>query len=428
MPKITKKTSIDLDTTPRRSPRGHPAESTPATADPRSIPSPLKRTPSANKSKKMSKDQSQGAPHLWLRAETKKNERRTAITPNAAKKLIEQGFKITVEASTDRIFPDSDYSDIGLPIVPAGTWKSEADCPKDAIVIGLKELPENDDSALTHSHIMFAHCFKNQGGWKDVLNRFKRGDGKLYDLEFLNDERGRRVAAFGYYAGFAGSAVGIDVWAHNNTVGGEYPKINPFGHEDDLIAYVRARVEAAVLKIGRQPTIMVMGAKGRCGTGAVDFAKRIGIPESNILQWDMAETARGGPFVEIVQQDIFINCIYLSSPIPPFLSPEQLKDASRQLTVLCDVSCDTTNPHNPIPVYSEATTFDLPVLSVLHPQSAPLDVIAIDHLPTLLPRESSEAFCTDLLPSLLQLKEVASARVWTDALDLFHKKMEAAHA
>lgn len=33
---------------------------------------------------------------------------------------------------------------------------------------------------------------KDQGGWKEVLGRFPRGGGTLYDLEFLADEKGRR--------------------------------------------------------------------------------------------------------------------------------------------------------------------------------------------------------------------------------------------
>ena len=67
----------------------------------------------------------------------------------------------------------------------------------------------------------------------------------------------------------------------------------------------------------------------------------------------MAETAKGGPFQEILDVDIFVNCIYLSSPIPPFLSEEFLKarGKDRRLSVVVDVSCDTTNPHNPIPIY-----------------------------------------------------------------------------
>ncbi len=101
----------------------------------------------------------------------------------------------------------------------SGSWKTSA--PADAYIYGLKELPENDASPLSHAHIMFAHCYKQQAGWKDVLTRFKSGNGTLLDLEFLVDERGRRVAAFGYYAGFAGSAVGIDVWCHRAIHGNE---------------------------------------------------------------------------------------------------------------------------------------------------------------------------------------------------------------
>jgi saccharopine dehydrogenase (NAD+, L-lysine forming) len=50
-------------------------------------------------------------------------------------------------------------------------------------------------------------------------------------------------------------------------------------------------------------------------------------------------------------------------------------------------------------------------------------MIAIDHLPTLLPREASEQFSADLLPSLLELKNKDSARVWTEAEALFKEKM-----
>jgi saccharopine dehydrogenase (NAD+, L-lysine-forming) len=56
-------------------------------------------------------------------------------------------------------------------------------------------------------------------------------------------------------------------------------------------------------------------------------------------------------------------------------------------------------------------------------------VISIDHLPTLLPREASEQFSHDLLPSLLELPQRHTARVWTDAEKLFKQKLaEAADA
>ncbi|CAG8522852.1 8280_t:CDS:2 [Ambispora leptoticha] len=317
---------------------------------------------------------------------------------------IDAWFKITVERSTQRIFDDAEYEGNGCNMVPSGAWKTEA--PTDAYIVGLKELPENDDSPLTHTHIFFAHCYKNQAGWQDILGRFARGKGVLLDLEYLTDEKGRRVAAFGYNAGFAGAAIGIDVWAQQNLNPSiEYPSIDPYPNENKLIEHVKSRVEAA-RKGGQYPRIMIIGALGRCGKGAVDFALKVGIPENHIIKWDIAETKKGGPFPEILEADIFINCIYLNQPIPPFITKDML-DGDRKLSVIVDVSCDTTNPHNPIPIYTINTTFDKPTVPVKTKNERPLEVISIDHLPTLLPRESSEAFCNDLLPSLLELPNLS---------------------
>ena len=86
----------------------------------------------------------------------------------------------------------------------------------------------------------------------------------------------------------------------------------------------------------------------------------------------------------------------------------------------------STNPNNPVPVYDITTTFDKPTVPVTLPpgsQGPPLSVISIDHLPSLLPRESSEMFSEALMPSLLQLKDRASARVWRQAEDLFKEKV-----
>ena len=93
--------------------------------------------------------------------------------------------------------------------------------------------------------------------------------------------------------------------------------------------------------------------------------------------------------------------------------------------MVCDVSCDTTNPHNPIPVYDINTTFSNPTVPVKLPAGSnelPLSVISIDHLPSLLPRESSEAFSAALLPSLLELMNWKNARVWQQAERLFKEK------
>ena len=60
---------------------------------------------------------------------------------------------------------------------------------------------------------------------------------------------------------------------------------------------------------------------------------------------------------------------------------------------------------------------------MIRSENPPLAVIAIDHLPSLLPREASEQFSTDLLPSLLEYPDREKARVWTEAEKLFKAKV-----
>lgn len=58
------------------------------------------------------------------------------------------------------------------------------------------------------------------------------------------------------------------------------------------------------------------------------------------------------------------------------------------------------------------------------PENPPLSVISIDHLPTLLPREATEQFSSDLLPSLLELPQSDKARVWVEAENLYKQKVQ----
>ncbi len=46
---------------------------------------------------------------IWLRCEKKPHERRCALTPTTAKKLIENNFKVFVERDEMRIFDDKEF-------------------------------------------------------------------------------------------------------------------------------------------------------------------------------------------------------------------------------------------------------------------------------------------------------------------------------
>lgn len=347
---------------------------------------------------------------LHLRTETKPLEHRSALTPTTAKALLDAGFRVLVERSPPRIFDDAEFEAVGCQLIPEHSWKN---APPNHIIIGLKEL-EEESFPLSNEYIHFAHCYKNQAGWRDVLGRFARGHGTLYDLEFLQDSNGRRIAAFGFHAGFAGAALGVENWVSRQTTGKPLGTVEPFPNEKALVDSISGQLAM----FGGKPKVLIIGALGRCGSGAVDCLLKLGIPEENIIKWDINETKKGGPFEEIADADIFVNCIYLSQKIPPFVTPQQLSKPGRNLQVVVDVSADTTNPNNPIPIYTVATTFTEPTVPVEVPGKS-LDVISIDHLPTLLPREASEAFSRDLLPYLFQLPYRESAGVWGRARDLY---------
>jgi hypothetical protein len=109
-------------------------------------------------------------------------------------------------------------------------------------------------------------------------------------------------------------------------------------------------------------------------------------------------------------------------------------------------SCDINNPKNPIPLHKELTSFTAPSLRI---DALGVDVIQIDHLPSLVPcklvysfflifilgigkeivfvyivytlDESSEDFTGQLFPHLLDFNNTA---IWSNALNLFEKKRE----
>jgi saccharopine dehydrogenase (NAD+, L-lysine-forming) len=143
----------------------------------------------------------------------------------------------------------------------------------------LSSLPTSDP--LPHTHISFAHCYKGQAGWNDVLRRFRRGGGTLYDLEFLENDQGRRVAAFGFHAGFAGAAAGALAYVKQKEEGGKgvLKGLTPYERENLMVEDVKNKINALGEGGVGELKVLVIGALGRCGSGAVDLFRKIGVKE-----------------------------------------------------------------------------------------------------------------------------------------------------
>lgn len=338
---------------------------------------------------------------IYLRSESNRNEKRTPITPVDCSNLSKNGFLIYVQKSPHRVYSDQEYEEKGA-IITDLLWYDPIF--QHGLIVGLKEFPELDRLA-GHSHLFFSHSYKKQANANTILNAFQQSKSKIYDFEYITDEKQERLLAFGEYSGLVGGVLGL-LFFENSFL----PKLSPWTSYEEMISSVHITkliqhyspgIQKNYMKPGIfegqgggkgepwvPPKIAVIGPNGRCGTGVCKVLNHFSIPFTPILK----ETDKS----RLTEFDIIYNCILLDSGFKEAWLTHQTEFSKRVLLV--DVSCDPTKPNNPFPIYSNATSWTHPVYN---DPNKPLDVIAIDNMPSLLPRESSDYFSSLLTKILL---------------------------
>ena len=342
---------------------------------------------------------------ICLRAETKAGEYRTPLVPEDVKKLLQADLRVLVESSSFRCFADKDYREAGCEIVKFGEWINLPPS-KNTWILGLKELPA-EPTDLTGQHIFFGHVLKGQKGSKNLLARFQKGGGTLLDLEYLMDEKKQRLVTFGYWAGYCGASLTLLHWLSDFLkLPSPIKNLHPTTQEN-----FQKQIQELVSKVKIKPQVLITGAKGRSGSGAAVVFQKVGIEP---ILWDKEETKILNKKI-ILQQDILVHCVCVEKPSEPFLTRHDLEQA-KNLSLICDVTCDLNSANNLLPVYKKPTTWQKPVFSV----KDRLEVIAIDNLPSILPKESSLYFSQKLTPLLLKM----NSEVWQRCEHYFLKKIK----
>lgn len=317
-----------------------------------------------------------------LRDEARATERRTPITPDDAKTFLAAGFELTVERSEKRIFPDTEYAAAGCDLVEAGSWLTATD----TTILGLKELPEQP-AQLPNPMIHFSHSYKDQTGWQHELARFTNGGGHLLDIEYLTINN-RRTAAFGYWAGWMGAA--LAAWRQLAAELGEK------GPEQGVSSFEnRSEVEAILSDLSTRSnnnkTAVIIGARGRSGSGAAEALMLAGY---SITPWDIEET-RNLDRQALMAHDLLVNCVLMTGPGLQLLNKDTVGHGN--LKMISDVSCDPFSDFNPLPIYDAPTTWRQPFSDI----GNGVELTAIDNLPSMLPREASTDFSSQLINSLM---------------------------
>jgi saccharopine dehydrogenase (NAD+, L-lysine forming) len=355
---------------------------------------------------------------LWLRAESRLNERRTPLIPIHAGILVKNGYRVCVESSADRIFRDSSYLDAGCTLVPTGSWPS---AHRDTLIVGLKEIPD-ESLPLGHRHMYFAHAYECQRGSLKLLERFRRGGGFLYDLEQIKDSFGAQLVTggAGYFAGLAAATACLDIWKQKlQGHDGMYRVPRQFLSVTELVEYARRLVRTGF----RPPSILVIGHRGKSGAGVTRLLDEVGLaydcsPKITKERHELRE--------RLHDYELVFNCIKLSSGTPLFLSDTMIRSHTR-IRLIGDISCEATHPDNPIPLYSSPTSFAAPVCRT----RAGIDIMAIDNITAMLPVECSQILSEQIFPYLcyfLLAKGVHDASPFQRVVESFNSASIAARA
>lgn len=135
-----------------------------------------------------------------------------------------------------------------------------------------------------------------------------------------------------------------------------------------------------------------------------------------VTEWDMEET-RDLDRNALMAHDLLVNCVLMTGPGLKLLSTEDISNPLNFIQMVSDVSCDPFSDFNPLPIYDAPTGWDQPFIALgKNGIREDMEITAIDNLPSLLPREASEDFSSQMVKSLLAYPD---GEEWVAAAESF---------
>ncbi|MGA9639235.1 NAD(P)-dependent oxidoreductase [Flavobacterium sp.] len=360
-----------------------------------------------------------------LRERKNPPDQRVVFSPQALVNLQQHypDFSVKVEQSDIRVFKDQEYQDVGIEVVA-----NVNDCD---VLISVKEIPV-EQLIADKAYFFFSHTIKKQPHNRALLQAVLEKNIDLYDHETIVDENNRRLIGFGKYAGYVG------VYNSIRAFGVKYelfklPKANTLNGKEELIKYLK-RLVLPPLKI-------VITGKGKVGKGAkeildaikikevsvdnyltkkyaqsvytqigvLEYYKRIDNQEFTFDNFKENKEAYQSHFERFsMVSDIYISGHFYDNYSPAILTREMLQSKDCKIKVVADISCDVNGP---IACTLRSSSIEEPLYGYLptenketevyHP--AAIVVMAVDNLPSELPRDASigfgEMFAEHVIPA-----------------------------
>ena len=343
------------------------------------------------------------------------SDSRVCLTPKHCKVLIDQGIDVVVQPSELRVFKDSEYEALSIPM--------QKDMSDRDLLIGVKEVPI-EQLLANKTYFFFSHTFKEQVYNRGLLQAVLKKQVKLIDYEAITNGSGARLIAFGRFAGIVGAHNAI--YTYLKSIGqATLPRMHTFYDYQAAKNYYK-RLKLPNIKI-------VLTGTGRVASGAAMVLDDMQIKKVSPLDYVTHEfdypvytqlnsffyaKRKDGQIFDSVQDfydhpdeyeedfhhlspftDVLINGIYWDNKAPAFFSVEQMQAASFKISTIADITCDIA-PVSSIPSTLRASTIDDPIFG-FDPttgteteafQDGVVNMMTIDNLPNELPRDASIAF------------------------------------
>ena len=371
--------------------------------------------------------------NIGIIRESRNDENRTPLVPEHIKKYKESNPNINfiIQPSNSRCFSDEEYELCGA--------KINENLNECSIIFGVKEIDPNI-LINNRTYLFFSHTFKInkqqkniEKHKKDLLLSILNKKITLIDYENIRGKNGTRCLGFGRFAGIVGCYNTLNLLLKvlgKQSLASAY-KINDYERlvlnlknlyfpKTKILVTGDGRVAKGVIELLNQTNIKAVSKKDFlekkfdqpifCNLETKDYVTNNSSTNFNLEHFiNNPQDYSSSALQYLKETNILISAHYWDPSSPKIFENEDLKDL-QNLKIVGDITCDINGS---VPTTIRSTTIEEPNywierynLKEIDENNDGIAVMAVDNLPSELPRDSStefsEGIINEVLPFLLK--------------------------
>ena len=371
--------------------------------------------------------------NIGIIRESRNDENRTPLVPEHIKKYKESNPNINfiIQPSNSRCFSDEEYELCGA--------KINENLNECSIIFGVKEIDPNI-LINNRTYLFFSHTFKInkqqkniEKNKKDLLLSILNKKITLIDYENIRGKNGTRCLGFGRFAGIVGcyntlnlllKVLGKQSLASAYKID-DYERLvlnlkNLYFPKTKILVTGDGRVAKGVIELLNQTNIKAVSKKDFlekkfdqpifCNLETKDYVTNNSSTNFNLEHFiNNPQDYSSSALQYLKETNILISAHYWDPSSPKIFENEDLKDL-QNLKIVGDITCDINGS---VPTTIRSTTIEEPNywierynLKEIDENNDGIAVMAVDNLPSELPRDSStefsEGIINEVLPFLLK--------------------------